>query len=200
MFELELFELLNQAKKVNDEYEINKVKNSISKLIKQNPEKYKLFIQKGEVNQETITFLEGCEDINLEESKVDKKEITNDFEIIKKYYSKWLNFYEENNKETNENCEQIVLEIINFYVLNRYDVLEKVFKIKDSEDFESFKNMIRNYLRKYYAEKIEVYMQSDEFERLSFFSKRKKKNQILNLMDDIGEYNFNQKNIGEVLS
>lgn len=200
MFELELFELLNQLKKINDEYEINKIKNSISSLIKQNPEKYKSFIQKGQVSQEILKFLEECENISLEEKNVEKKEITNDFEVIKNYYSKWLNFYNGNNKKIDENCEKIVVEIINFYVINRFDVLEKIFKVKDTEDFESFKNMINNYLRKYYAEKIELYMQSDEYESLGFFAKRKKRKEILFLLDEVGEYKFNQKKIGEVLN
>lgn len=199
MFELELLELLNKLKRTNDNYEINKIKESITNLIAQNNDKYKNFLSKQELDFPTKKILEECENLVMQKKAQENNESQNDFETIKNYYTSWLNYYEKNNKIADENCEKIILQIINFYILNRYNVLEKIFSINDSEDYESFKNMLKNYIRRYYAEKIENYIESDNYKTLGFFEKRKKKNQILNLLTQIGDYKFNPKLIGEVL-
>ena len=88
---------------------------------------------------------------------------------------------------------------INFYAPNRFFVLKKVLEIKDDNDFESFKNMLNNYVRKYFATKISKYYESEEFESLGFFYKRSKKREILNIIGELSKYNFDEKKILEVL-
>ena len=121
-----------------------------------------------------------------------------DFEIVKKQYEKWLKAFEENNFVPSKKNERIVEEIINFYVLNRFEVLQKVLSIKDDDNLEKFKYMIKNYLRKYFAKRILDYYNSEEFNSISFFAKRKKRNEILNFLDNIGKYEFNKKEFDKI--
>ncbi len=200
MFELELLELLNNLKKTDEEYEMKNIKQSISNLISQNHEKLENFVAKNQLDNNVLSILEECSNNVTSQEKIEQSESNSEFDNIKSFYSKWLDYYNKNNKVAEENCENIVNQIINFYVLNRYRVLEKMLSIKDTQDFEAFKNMINNHLRKYYAQKVELYMESDTYNSLGFFSKRKKKDKIIKLLDEIGEYKFRQEFIGEVLS
>jgi len=197
MFELELITFLNDYKK-SDENTKNKILKSISNLIKENNDEFNNFISKDNLDEETKKLLKDCSNNFSKDEKIKTNEVS-DFELIKNYYIKWENIYNQNNKIPNTENEKIVLEIINFYVINRFDVLEEVLKIKDSEDYESFKNMLKNYLRKYFAEKISNYYKSDNFKDLGFFEKRKKKNKILDFLAEIGQYKFDIKKMEEIL-
>ena len=104
-----------------------------------------------------------------------------------------------NNNEINTQCEQIIYEIIYHYAENQLETLNKILIIKTDTSYENFKNMLNNYLRKYFAEEIEKYYQSEEFKKLGFFKKKSKKKQILNILNEIGKYKFNQTKINEVL-
>ncbi len=192
MFELEIINLLNNYKKSED-YDKIKIKKSICNLIKENESDFNKFISKDGLDDENKKFLNDCYKSILVKNIVKKD--TSDFELVKEYYLKWLEIFNRNNKIPNEENEKIILAIINFYVLNRFEVLEEILEIQDSEDFDSFKSMLKNYLRKYFAEKISIYYKSENFKNLGFFEKRKKKNQILEILNEIGEYKFDVKKI-----
>lgn len=204
MFELELLELLNELKNSTEDYDSKKIKNSICNLIRQNIGEYEKFTQSKAIDPETINILRECENIIEKENEnheqsVEKEERT-DFEIIKEQYFKWLEIYNNNNKQLIEQNTQIVNQIINFYVQNRFEVIEQILKIEDSEDWEAFKWHIKNNLRVYFGEKIMNYLESEKLKSLSFFKRRRKKYQALELANEIGNYNFDKKEIDEVLS
>ena len=140
-----------------------------------------------------MKLLKDCESL----IKNDNKEMS-DFEFIKSKYYDWLNEFKKNNIP-NENCEKIVEEIINYYALNSFYVIEEILKIKNDENYEFFKNMIKNYLRKFFAKKIKEYYISEEFNSLNFFQKYKKKKEIIKLLDDIGSYKFDINKIKGVI-
>lgn len=201
MFTIEILELLNKYKK-SDEYERKKIEENLINIIKNNEDEFLNFAQTKaeELDEETRKFMQNCYD-KVEENKKETlpKDTKSDYDIIKNAYEKWLDEFKTNLNVANEKCEQIVEEIINHYALNQLDTLKKIMEIKDDENFESFKNMINNYLRKYFVEKIERYYKSEEYIALGFFKKRSKRKQILNLLNDIGKYEFNSEKIEEVL-
>ena len=201
MFELELIGLLNDYKKAS-EYDKKKIKESISKLIAQNEDKLSDFIEKNEVDTWAKTLIEECakEKQEKEEEKVEKQEQESEYKVIRKAYEKWLGFYEKNNREADENCEKVILEIINFYAGNRFEVIEQILSIDDTEDYESFKNMLMNYLRKYFVTKVKAYRESEKYKSLGFFAKSREKRKILDLYKEIGAYKFNKSHIEEVLN
>lgn len=201
MFELEFINLLNQFKNTEEKYEKNKIKTSISSLIKQNSEEYEKFIQLQPLDEQTKQLLSECEQNNQEiENQKHQNSINaeNDFSIIKNNYYKWLENF-QNNQEVNLQCKEIVREIIDHYVNHRFNILEKIFKLKDDENFEKFKWHIKNELRIYFINKIETYLESDNFKELSFFAQRRKKSEIKVILNQLTDYKFNPKKINEVL-
>lgn len=206
MFSLEILNLLNQYKNA-DEYEKKKIENSLKRIIQNNKEEFLNFAQtkKEQLDEQIKQFMQKCYDEVEDEEK--KKELTKgldkedktDFEIIKSAYQKWLEQFINNQNTVNEKCEQIIKEIISHYAPNQLETLKKIIYIKDDENYESFKNMINNYLRIYFAEKIEKYYQSQQYKSLGFFKKRSKKKQILKLLNQIGRYEFNKEEIEQVL-
>ncbi len=198
MFELEILELLKKIKSATDEYELKKLKKSLCNLIKENQQKYENFIQMQVLDNQTLKIFNECEKIEIEENQ-NKNNETSDFEIIKKYYLNWLRIYQNNNGIVNEQNEIIINQIITFYAQNRIEVLIGILKTNDDENFEAFKNMLQNYLRKYFAEKINKYYTNENYLNLGFFNKRKKKKKILEILDSIGKYEFDIDKINEVL-
>jgi len=199
MFDLEIIELLKKLKNTSEEYESKKIKKSICNLIKENPSKYEHFIQMQALDRETMKIFSECESIEHEEDK-NKTNETSDFEIIKKHYEKWLEIYNQNEKIPNNQNEKIIEDLINFYIHNRFQILLQILKTNDEDgDFENFKNMLKNYLRKYFAEKINAYYKSENYQTLGFLKKREKNRELLLALDNIGHYNFDKTMINEVL-
>jgi len=194
MFQLELLELLKKFKKA-DEYEKEKLKSSIRSLIKENQEKYDEFINNTQLGGESKSILD--ESLATQEP-VEETEQNDDILIIKKYYETWLKTYKKNKNQISKENEQVITSLINFYIINRFEVLEKILDLKDTLDYENFKNHLKNSLRAYFAKLIEKYLASDNYESLNFFSKRRKKNEVLNILNDIGEYKFNKAKIKEI--
>lgn len=197
MFELEILELLKKLKNTTDEYEIKKLKKSISNLIKENPLKYEHFIQMQALDNQTMKVFNECEKIESEEDQNKTSNEINDFEIIKKNYLKWLEIYQKNNNTPNETNEKIIQDIINFYIQNRFEIILQILKTNDDNDFEAFKNMLKNYLRKYFAEKINNYYKSENYTTLGFFAKKRKNKELLLTLDYIGKYEFEKIKLEE---
>lgn len=198
MFDLELINLINEYKKTQETYERNKIKKSISNLIKQNPDLYQNFIQLQQIDLQTKQILNECETEIQNNEKI--SETKDDFEIIKTYFYKWLEIYNQNGKEVSPENTKIVTNIINHYLIHRYDTLEKIFELTDGEDFESFKWHIKNELRIYYINQIRRYRESENYKNLNFIKKIQKDHQINLLINDLGKYIFKPKHYEEVLN
>ena len=205
MFEIEIISLLNKYKKSETDFDKNKFKNSIKRLIYENSGEFDKFVNSSQLDNDTVIFLKGLErigeDENTDKSKnnISNNEIESDLEKIKQVYNIWRDNFVNNNRIPNEKCESVLVEMIDFYAPNRFYVLKRVLEIEDDNDFESFKNMLSNYIRRYFALKITKYFESEEFNSLWFFAKRKKKNQLLDIIEKIGNYEFDEKKILEVL-
>ena len=202
MFEVELLNLINQAKSADNEKKINDVKGSICNLIVSHKDEFDNFIQKNNIDENTRNFLLECkEEIENKEKSESASKATgdNDFEILRDYYKRWLNFYRNNNQQVEENCNKIVDEIINFYVLNRFDVIEEILQITDTQDYEAFKWHIKNKLRIYFVSQIRKYLNSDNYKDLNFFKKLRKKHELEVAIREISKYNFNKKFIDKVI-
>lgn len=194
MFRLEFMKLLSDYKKETSSYEKNRIRDSLVKLIDEHAEDYEDFTSqhKDLLSEEDKKILAG-----LEMQKEDP-EPQSDFEILKRYYERWLVAYQRAGQITQEN-EAIIKEIISFYAKNRLDILKRLFDIKDSEYYEKFKAHLKNQLRAYYAQQIKLYMKSDSFTRLNFIQKYRKRNELFKLANEIGNYNFEPKKMEEVL-
>jgi hypothetical protein len=205
MFEIELISLLNNYKGSETDFDKNKFKNSIKRLILENSGEFDKFISSNSLDDETINFLKslekesGVENVNKSSSNVSNNELSSDLEKIKQVYNIWRNNFVNNSRVPNQACEDVLVEMINFYAPNRFFVLKRVLEISDDNDFESFKNMLNNYIRKFFAEKVSKFYESEEFNKLGFFDKRRKKREILDIIDELSKYNFDEKKILEVL-
>ncbi len=194
MFKLEMFELLNEYKGAL-EYDKERIKNSIVNLIKQYPEDFEDFLNSG-IDPNTRAFLENCyEEVSGE--KINDEEV-DDVSHIKNAFNNWLTAYNKNGKAVEENL-QIVKRIVEKYFDKNYVVLERILGIEQGSEYEIFKNMILNEIRAKFATKIEEYMGSEKFTSLGFFTRRRKKKEILRLLDEIGNYKFDYKKIMEAL-
>jgi hypothetical protein len=208
MFEIEIISLLNKYKNCTADFDKNKFKNSIKRLIFENPEEFDKFVSSSSLDSETVNFLKNLEELSDKENSENKNysnnvssnELNSDLEKIKQVYDVWKNNFVNNSRVPNGECESVLNEMINFYAPNRFFVLKKVLEIKDDNDFESFKNMLNNYIRKYFAEKISKYYESDGFVSLGFFDKRKKKREIIDILSEMSSYRFDEKRILEVLN
>lgn len=198
MFELELINLIKEYGNTADIYDKKKIKNSISRLITQNPEKYQKFLQINQPTQDILNFLKECETY-IEEQKI-QTNTNDDYIIIKNYYINWLENYVNNNNTTNENCNQIIEQIIKTYAANRFEIIEKILNLDDDSNYESFKWHLKNKLRAKLADKIEEYIISENYQKLNFIKKLKKKNEINSIINEIGNYKFNLKKIEIALS
>jgi hypothetical protein len=205
MFEIELISLLNNYKGSETDFDKNKFKNSMKRLIFENSGEFDKFISSSSLDDEIINFLKSLEregeveNVNKSSSNVSNNELSSDLEKIKQVYNLWRDNFVNNNRVPNQACEDVLVEMINFYAPNRFFVLKKVLEISDDNDFENFKNMLNNYIRKFFAEKVSRYYESEEFTKLGFFDKRRKKREILDIIDELSTYNFDEKKILEVL-
>ncbi len=215
MFKLELIELLNGYFSSNDDYDRKKKKDSIIKLIKENINEYNDFILNSslDIPDEYKSFLEECISssknlvenngiVELKKEEVDENSNLNKTksDILKEYYFKWKGEYIRNNFQVSPENVRIIKLIINEFLPDNLDLIKRILMIKDDENYESFKNMLNNYLRAYYLEKLKGFRNSEEFKSLGFFKKLVLKKKLLKLYDDIGNYIFNQDEINSVLN
>ncbi len=198
MFELELLNLLNEYKNSTDNYSKNKIKNSIINLVSQNQNDLIKFKEKPEIEPWAKQIIDECEN-EIKNQTENNQESSDDLQIIKQAYSKWLSEYKANQNQVNENCSNIIDKLINFYIIARFDVIESILKLEDNEEFEKFKGHLKNKLRAYFATKVEKYTQTYDFRNLSFLKRTRKKAQLKQLIESIGQYEFNPKKIEEVL-
>lgn len=199
MFKLELIDLLNKYKKTSDKHEIENIKSSLKKLIQENKDQFNEFINSGNLTPSQEKTLNEIDlDNNVKEQEASEED--NDLNKIKKTFEKWVEFYESNNQQVNENCMKIVDDLIKFYAPKRFSVLKKTLEIEDvNPNFKDFKGLLKNRLRLYFISKLEEYENSDKFTKLGFFKKAKKEIELSFLYLKIGNYNFDTNKIEEVI-
>jgi hypothetical protein len=200
MFKLELIELLTKYRN-SDNSQTQEIRSSIKKLIKENNYEFEEFKSQIDQNSQNYKLLDEIynekEDYENNENNKDdvKKEVLTDeqkdVDLIKDKYKQWLLYYDKNGKIPDENCINIIKEVINFYILNRFDILQNILEINDTTDFEAFKNMLKNLIRDYYATNLKKYMNSQSYEDLGFLAKIKKNKQIEEALNKLGKYDFN---------
>ncbi len=200
MFKLELIELLSKYNKCPSSEKEN-IENSIKTLIENNKTEFDDFINLGSLGETTNQFLQNLSSkiVPQIEPNDNLPTSTSDIDLIKQKFSQWLDFYNKNNKVADENCIDIVEKLINFYILNRFEVLEQILKINDTLDFEAFKNMLKNFIRQYYSIKLIDYLESIEYKNLGFFQKRKKNLKIEKISNKLNQYDFKNLNLEEVI-
>lgn len=208
MFELELFQLLNEYSQASQDYTKKKIEESLSNLLYQNSQEYQDLKTKGTLDEGTINFLDNLlaqkqNQIQQQTSESSQNEETpksskSNYDVIKEFYEKWLTEFQNNNRNPTQENTRIIDELINMYAPSNYSVLFDILDIKDTQDFEVFKTMLKNRLRKYYIEIIKNYRNSQQYTNLGFFKKIKKAKQIRNLYEELSQYEFNPEKIEEV--
>ena len=136
---------------------------------------------------------------SCEKENVQTKSTNDDIKLIREAYEKWLVGFEKNNFELSEEGLEICRKIVNFYIANRFEVLEKVLSIYEDENFKKFKNILKNLIRERYKQIIDEYTQSSKYKSLSFFKKMRKGLEVEKIKNKIAEYDFNNLEISEVL-
>ena len=196
MFKIEFFSLLKEIREATGQQRKQQLQ-SLLKLIQEHPQEYNEIEQQGLITEEVISLIDEAK--SLEEENKPQNNNNEDFDKIKQAYSQWLQEYQQSGGVTTQNMAKIVEELVQFYAPQRFEVINQMLNIKDSDEFEKFKLHIKNRLRAYYAEKIEEYMSSSNYTSLSFLKKYKKNKQLRKLLTAINNYEFNPKSIAEVL-
>jgi hypothetical protein len=203
MFKLEILELLKKFDKENS----NQIKEKISSLIKNNEEEFEIFINEGFLDEKHIQILKDIVKI-IEKEKTQKKsknstpqinQTENDINKINEIFFKYTELLKNNNNKVNEEIDKLIFDIVDFYFNNRLNVLLKIFEIKDSHEYEKFKNHIKNHIKSKIAKKVKDYMESENYLNLGFFKKKKKENELFDLLELNGTYKFKEINL-EVLN
>lgn len=194
MFKLEFFSLLKEIKNTQGNQRKDLLK-SLNKLLEQHQQEYQQFVEQGMITQDIQEIIKEAQQISQTPSK---EEENDDMQRIKNSYYKWLEDYKNNSTPT-QTMFQIVKELVQFYAPNRFSILQKVLEINDTQDFEAFKLHLKNTIRAYFAEQIEQYIQSEEYQQLWFLPRMRKYRQIRQLLIEINNYTFNKQKIDEVL-
>lgn len=222
MFNLEIIELTNSYKNSQSDYDKANLKTSLINLISQNKEQYDNFIEKysNQIDEQTNTLLteletqiknrenteqttQNQEQNNQNQNTTNTNPQENNIKKISNYFQQWNENYSNNSNQPNENCNQIVQEIINTYAQNQYNIIEKILEIENGDNYEKFKWHIKNNLRIYFISQVQNYLtkqeSKDEEEKLNFLEQYKKKRMINKLLDDIENYKFDRNYMNEVL-
>ena len=211
MFKIELLSLVNLHKKCFDENEKSSLEEKMSTLINQNLDEYNQFLQTDVFDSETLELFENIlsrkkiNSSNDEHDTISETDYSNekaaeeDIKKIKEVYSLWIRFFSENNFQLSEKNNDLIEKLINFYFGNRFEVLLKVLEIYEDDNFEKFKNHLKNKIREFIANKVKNYLDSSEYKSLGFFSKRKKNNEIENILNHNGEYEFSKINLSGIM-
>lgn len=207
MFELDILELLNKYRKANDEYNKTKILKSINSLIKENPEKFEKVKNSPDFDSETFSILKKAIDMQDEESeeKNEETQINNnsqssDIQRVKKAYDNWLLEFKKNGYKPSAKSEMMVSELVNYYILNNFRVIEQILTIEEDETYEKFKNMVTNFTRLYFTNKLKDYRTSQKFKERSLFKRKMIERHILEIYKQMEKYNFNPKRVEEIIN
>lgn len=210
MYKLELLDLVRKSNSA-EEYELTKLTQSLSNIIKENSPEILEFIQTQNYSPKEQEFIQKAYELsqneestsnNLNESQnqqeIEQETPQSDLDLIKNSYYNWYQEYSKENK-VNGNCSQIVENILSRFEQAKPKVLFDIFEMDLDSNFELFKNHIKNRLRVHFGDKIKKYLDSDEFKNTNFLSRHRKKLQIKKLLNQLEEYKFDFQYLKEVL-
>ncbi len=200
MFALEFLDKIKEYRNSQDINEKKIIIKSLYNLANENKESFqKLISEQGENLEikEIIVELERYEN-ESEEIKKNSNESEDDILKIKNAFLSWENEFKKSN-DVNEMCSQIVDQILDFYMKNRYYVIKQILEIENGENYEKFKSHIKNKIRARISREIKKFLNSKNYSELNFFSKIKKKKEVRLLIEEIKEYKFDLKKVEEVL-
>lgn len=218
MFDLELMGLLREYNNAQSKEQKDELFASLSRLVSQNIPKTQEFIEKNQPTEEVVALLESCAapvqsspsqnttpiaNIKnatpaLKEHQTFSPQTNSNSSIVKDYYLNWLQAFKASDRKASDKTEEILDELINQFIVSKPEILDATLTIKDTADFETFKIMLKNAMRAYYATKIENYLDGN-FKNLSPIQKFLKKRKLFDLLLDIGKYSFPHAKILEAL-
>ena len=213
MFIISLLNLLNEYNSSSKEKN-NIQRDNIKKLITENFDEFENFystqfydlssdkqdlIEDIKEEIEDVKTSNQNDNLNIENENENEnsKSFNADIEKLKQSFFIWEEEFTKNNENK---CLDIVRDIVNFYVKNRFEILKKFLDVKlENDNFQKFKNYILNYLRKYFSNLILDYLENEEFKNLNFFKKIKMKKKIMELTKKISLYEFDIDEINLVV-
>ena len=201
MFKIQIISLLKEYESSTDENRED-IQNKIQNLVNDNLEDWENFCLSGTIDSSKIDLVQkiliASKKEDKEESKTGETKEDEDIKKIKLVYFKWLKSFEANSYTLTNEMSDLIIKTINFYITNRFDVLLKILEIDMDENFEKFKNHLRNEIRKYIANKVLNYMETDKYKNLGFFKKREENNKIEEILNENSDYNFKNINLSEL--
>ena len=197
MFAIEFLQKLKEYNLSESQDKKNHLK-SLYALAKENKEEFKVLLEKEEDNLQLKNLLQDLEQYEKEIDIVEVNDSEDDIVKLKKAFDIWEKEFSKVN-EINDIYINIVDDMINFYYNNKPHIFSTLLEIKQNENYELFKNHIKNSLRAKIAENIEKYYESEKYTKLNFFDKIKKKKNIKKTINKIVKYEFNFKEIKEAL-
>ena len=197
MFAIEFLQKLKEYNLSESQDKKNHLK-SLYALAKENKEEFKVLLEKEEDNLQLKNLLQDLEQYEKEIDIVEVNDSEDDIVKLKKAFDIWEKEFSKVN-EINDICINIVDDMINFYYNNKPHIFSTLLEIKQNENYELFKNHIKNSLRAKIAENIEKYYESEKYTKLNFFDKIKKKKNIKKTINKIVKYEFNFKERKEAL-
>ena len=202
MFKIQIISLLKEYESSTDENRED-IQNKIQNLVNDNLEEWENFCLSGTIDNSKIELVQKIliaskKEDSKEENKTEETKEDEDIKKIKLVYFRWLESFEANSYTLTNEMSDLIVKTINFYITNRFDVLLKILEIDMNENFEKFKNHLRNEIRKYIANKVLNYMESSKYKNLGFFKKREENNRIEEILNENSDYNFKDINICEL--
>ena len=202
MFKIQIISLLKEYESSTDENRED-IQNKIQNLVNDNLEDWENFCLSGTIDSSKIELVQKIliaskKEDSKEENKTEETKEDEDIKKIKLVYFRWLESFEANSYTLTNEMSDLIVKTINFYIINRFDVLLKILEIDMDENFEKFKNHLRNEIRKYIANKVLNYMETDKYKNLGFFKKREENNKIEEILNENSDYNFKNINICEL--
>jgi hypothetical protein len=198
MFALEFLQKLKEYN-LSKEEEKKTILKTLYVLAKENKSEFENLVQKESENVQLQSLIK---DLAEYESQVNSTSKVNDSEDdiikLKKAFDVWEIEFKKT-QEANSQCIEIITDIINFYYTNKPHVLTTIIEIEQGEMYEKFKLHLQNSLRAKIAEDIENYFDSSKYNDLNFFDKIKKKKKIKKMLNKVINYEFDFKEIKEVL-
>lgn len=129
--------------------------------------------------------------------KTNSTSLQQDAEFFKNNFEKWKQEYLQNNQTTQLN-ENIIKELIQKYYPLQLEKINEILEIKQDNNFENYKNMLRNYLRTQITQDIKEFYQGN-YKNKTFFEKIKIRRNLNTILNQISKYQFNSEKINETL-
>ena len=199
MFKFDIMKLINNYYSTSDNYKRQAINSEIRKLVKENREEAQRFLEHEAISNAAQSLIQEAL-TQIDEKEFKQKELEEDIGNIREGFSLWLQDFTNNNKTPTKRCAEIIEQLIDFYISNRYEVLEQIISTRDTEEFELFKNHLMNKLREYLSQRIITTKNLENFKKLPYFKRRKEQKKFINFLKEMNNYKFRIKEIREALT